>query len=302
MIEYFTGRYLIGAGLMKKEQYNELIAWLRVAASDSTKLGGDNRLRDNQIAVINLLQNTIDEKLGDLVTEYSGLAQEPMFGMTKKQHVLNTAFFNQLIISGIVTADSLPGVLEKFRGYYGLNLPGISRNLKEDFDSILSTFIHAEDYYANEYAKIALKYILRFVGTRLSFGDSKRVFSFSAERFAVQKVVTTDNRYFLAIGGDKQMMQSFNDGIQSSFNDYTSKSRYSALMPFMNCITNIFQCLMAKERTILYTDSVSIYKYSTIFANDYCSVLSLDVEDIMKLSLVIGCGKRPNFATIAHNI
>lgn len=301
MIEYFAGRYLISAGIITRHKLDELLAWLRVAATDSTKISQDTLMRDNQVNLIRMLQNTIDEKLGDLASDYSSLTSEQTYSMTKKQHVLNMAFFNQLLVSGALTVDNLSQELEKFRNYYALNLPGISRNLKDDFDSILSSFIHAGDYYANEYAKIALKYIMRFVGTRVSFGEASGVFSFSAERIAIQKVVTADKRYFLGIAGDKKFIQSFNDGIQSSFNSHATDSRYTALIPFLNCITNIFQCLIALEKEVIFQDKVNVYKYSTIFVNDHCDVLTMSVED-MKLSLVIGYGERPNFATISHNI
>jgi hypothetical protein len=287
--------------MLTREKLNELLAWLRVAETDSTKLSGDHIIKDNQIAVINLLQNAIDEKIGDLAKEFSAFTNEQTYSMTKKQRILNTAFFNQLVLNGIILLDDLTPELEKIRVYYGLNQPGVSRNMKEDFDAILGSFVNTGDYYAGEFVKIALQYILRYVGTRIRFGRAKSVFSFSRERIAVQKLVAGERRYFIGIGGRKTVIQSFNDGIQTSFDSGKSDTRYSALLPFLNCITNIFQCLIMQEHEVKFIDRATVYKYSTIFANDACFVLPLYLDDI-QFDIVIGYGVRPNFATIAHNI
>lgn len=303
MIEYFTGRYLMQSGLITKDKLNMLLTWLKNVDSSGKPLNTDdhNILKDNHIAFIQMIQNTVDEKLGDFASEYDGLTDEQMKIMVRKQQSLNTVFFNYLVIEGIVELDHLSGELEKMRNYYALNQPGISRNLKDDFDSILGRFVNASDYYTNEYAMIVMKYILRFVGTRIKFLDSKSIKNYSAERIALQKVVTTEGRYFIGLCGEKLVLQRFNDAIENIFKPMRRDTRYGSLCSFLNCISNIFQCLIAREREVTLVDMANVYKFSTIIINEKCHILPMVVED-MRLDLIIGCGNKPNFATITHNI
>lgn len=303
MFEYFAGRYFVNQGLMTRGKHDEIFARLKVVNANLSNLKPDdhNLLENNHIAFIQLLQNSINEKIGDLAFEYEGVKDEQLISIVRNQQAINTVFFNQLFAEGIIVPDQLSPELEKIRTYYSLNSPGVSRTLREDFDAILSNFVKSDDYFSKEYALIALKYILRFVGTRICFDDSYNTFSYSSERIALQKTVTKDKRYFLGISGDKSVLQRFNDNIANSFAPVKRDTRYSSIFSFLNCISNIFQCLIARETEVLFVDMANIYKFSTIFANENCFVVPLIVED-MKLSIIVGCGSRPNFATISHNI
>lgn len=303
MFEYFTGKYFVNEGLMTKDKCNEIFAQLKVAYANLQKIKPDEHslLENNHIALIHLLQNTINEKIGDLAFEYEGVKDDQLKNIVRNQQTISTMFFNQLLVEGIIVPERLSAELEKFRTYYSLNSPGVSRNLKEEFDAILSTFVKCGDYYAKEYALIALKYILRFVGTRICFDDSYSAFSYSSERIALQKIVTKEKRYFLGISGNKPVLQRFNDNIANSFTPADKNARYGSLFSFLNCISNILQCLIAKESEVMFVDTANVYKYTTIFATENCFVLPLIIED-MKLDIVVGYGTKPNFATISHNI
>lgn len=303
MFEYFVGRYLVNEGLMTRSKHDEIFARLKVVHTNLQKLKPEeqNLLENNQIALIQLLQNSINEKIGDLAFEYEGVKNEQLKTIMRNQQTISAIFFNQLIAENIIANDKLSAELEKFRTYYSLNSPGVSRNLKEDFDAILSKFVLCNDYFAKEYALIALKYILRFVGTRICFDDSYGTFSYSSERIALQKIVTNGKRYFLGISGSKPILQRFNDNIANSFAPIDKNARYGSLFSFLNCISNILQCLIARENEVQLVDAAGIYKYTTIFATENCFVLPLIIED-MKLDIVVGYGTRPNFATISHNI
>ena len=307
MIDYFVGRYLLNTNIITKDRLHEVMAWLKiehnsVSVSEMTAL-----LAENQIAFIALLQNTIDEKLGELASEYGGPAardieKEQNFVAIRRQHELNTAFFGKLIAEGVVAREALTPTLEKMRKYYALNVPGVSKTFRDEFDSILGMFLTTENYYANQYAIVALNYILRFVGTKVVFDNATEVFSYSAERMMIQKVITKDERYFLGFAGDKTAMQEFNDDRDDgNFASADSNFRYGALLSFINCITNVFQCLIGSEREVILVDSANMYKFSTIFANEHCHVIPLVLKDT-KLNLVIGYGTKPNFATISHNV
>jgi len=303
MIDYFAGKYFVQEGLLKADKLTEIMARQNVINANFNKLEKDasSFLEEKHIMLIKLMQHTIDEKLGDLAFEYAGVDEEKFKFIARKQDMLNTAFFDQLIVEGIMTPDLLAPLLEKMRNYYGLNNPGISHHLKHDFDVILGTHINTGERYANEYMNIALKYILRFVGANIKLGKANPVRSYFAKRAALQKVVTDPRRYFLGICGDKEVLQIFNDGLENSFPQKRQDTRYSALCSFLDCISNVFQCLIITEKNVLLVDNSNVYKFATIASDKQIFVLPLIVQD-MSVEIIVGFGDKPNFAVLSHNL
>ncbi|MCL2077874.1 MAG: hypothetical protein FWH08_05640 [Oscillospiraceae bacterium] len=304
MIDYFAGKYFVQEGLMSTEKLKEIMTRQNVINANFVKIADDasSFLGENQMALIKLLQHAIDEKLGDLAFEYGGVDEEQFKFTVRKQEILNTAFFDQLIVEGIITPDMVAHLLEKMRNYYALNSPGVSRRLKHDFDIILGTHINTGENFTNEYMNIALKYILRFVGANIKFGMAKPVRSYFAQRVAIQKVVTDTRRYFLGICGEKSTLHNMNDGMENLFpHTHRKDTRYSALCAFLDCISNVFQCLIMTEKNVLLVDSPIVYKFVTIAADKQIFVLPITVRDI-PFELVVGYGDKPNFAVMSHNI
>jgi hypothetical protein len=302
MIDYFAGKYFVQEGLLKAEKLMEIMTRQNVVRDNYNAIEKDasSFLEENQVMLIKLMQHTIDEKLGDLAFEYGGVDEEKFKFTVKKQEMLNTAFFDQLIVEGIITPDTLAPLLEKMRNYYGLNSPSISHNLKHDFDVILGAHVDTGEHFANEYMSIALKYILRFVGTNIKLGKANPVRSYFSKRAAIQKVVTDPRRYFIGICAEKEVLQDFNDGLGNSFTR-TRDSRYSALCAFLDCISNVFQCLTMTKKNVLLVDESAVYKYATIASEQKIYVMPLTVRDL-NVEIIAGFGDKPNFAVLSHNM
>jgi hypothetical protein len=303
MIDYFAGKYFVQEGLLKNEKLMEIMTRQNVVRDNYNKLEKDANsfLEENQVMLIKLMQHTIDEKLGDLAFEYGGVNEEKFKFTVKKQEMLNTAFFDQLIVEGIITPDSLAPLLEKMRNYYGFNSPNISHHLKHDFDVILGAHVNTGERYANEYMSIALKYILRFVGTNIKLGKANPVRSYFAKRAAIQKIVTDPRRYFIGICAEKEVLQNFNDGLGNSFVHSRKDTRYSALCAFLDCISNVFQCLIMTEKNVFLIDNSNVYKFATIASEKQIFVMPLTVRD-MPVEIIAGFGDKPNFAVMSHNL
>jgi hypothetical protein len=303
MIDYFAGKYFVQEGLLKADKLTEIMTRQNVINANFSKIGDDasSFLEENQVMLIKMLQNTIDEKLGDLAFEYGGADEEHFKFTVRKQQILNTAFFDQMIVEGILTPDLVAPLLENMRNYYALNSPGVSHKLKHDFDVILGTHINTGERYINEYMNIALKYILRFVGTNIKLGKANPVRSYFAKRAAIQKVVTDPRRYFLGICADKEILQSFNDGLENSFTHGQKDNRYSALCAFLDCISNVFQSLIMTEKNVLLVDISGVFKFATIASEKQIFVLPLTVRD-MSVEIIAGFGDKPNFAVLSHNL
>ena len=308
MIDYFAGKYFVQENLMSAEKLNEIMTRQGVVHKNFQKLGKEpgSFLEENHIALIKLLQHTIDEKLGDLAFEYGGIDEERFKSTVRKQEILNTAFFDQLIVEGIITPDNVAPLLEKLRNYYSLNTPGISRNLKHDFDIILGARISTGESCVNEYMNIAVKCILRFIGTNIKFGVTAPVpdNTYFAKRAAIQKVVTDPRRYFIGICGEKDILQNINDCLVGNFphtSNMPGNSRYCALFAFLDCISHIFQCLITPTKNVLLIDSANMFKFVTITAENNIFVLPLTVMD-MPFEIITGFGDKPNFAVMSHNL
>ena len=292
---------------MPLEKLNEIMTRQEVVHENFRNLDKEQGsfLDDKHVALIKLLQNTINEKLGDLAFEYGGVEEERFKSTVRKQDILNTAFFDQLIVEGIITPDKVAPLLEKMRGYYALNLPGISHNLKHDFDIILGKLINTGESFSAEYMTIAVKYILRFIGTNIKFHACKTCArSYFAKRAAIQKVVTDPRRYFLGICGEKEILQNINDCLVRNFPVSLStmnNSRYYALFAFLDCISQVFQCHIQPEKNVLLVDNANMFKYVTIAADNTIYALPLSVMD-MEFEVIIGFGDKPNFAVVSHNL
>jgi hypothetical protein len=304
MIEYFAGQYLMNTEKLSPEKHIEILGWMKIPNNEVNLVETANSLSPQQSAFIQLIQHALDAKLSELTDEYDDNASAISTLKVLTQHTMNTAFFGKLIRENILTPEELTPVLGQMRNYYEFNKPKISDNLKKDVNAILSMFVSTDDYYADEYAKIALKYIMRFAGTKMKLDESKSVFSYSAERMMLQKITTytsddnLERRYFIGFCGDKKVLQDFNDGLTgTTVKDTPDSLRFAALANMINCITTVFKSIKGYGEI----EPESIYKYSTIFATENCFVIPI-VFDEMKLSLVVGYGQRPNFAVIQHNV
>ncbi|MDR0196789.1 MAG: hypothetical protein LBI36_01020, partial [Oscillospiraceae bacterium] len=218
-----------------------------------------------------------------------------------KHYPPNFLFFKWLAKEKIVEANDLTARLRAFETYYSLGTDGVSRGFCDDVEMVFSSFADSRDYFANQYMTILLKHILRFVSEKISFSPGTGVFSHSAERMAVQKVVTSDKRYFIGICGEKPVLQRLNDSLAGSFASGGYDGRYDSLRTFLNCVSCIFQSVTEKEKDIYFTDSPYVYKFSTVSANESCFLLPVTAGDI-RLDLIVGFGVKPNFAVISHNI
>lgn len=303
MIDYFAGKYFAQEGIINAKTLDEIMTRQGVVHKNFKKLGENpsSFLDEKQITFIKLLQHNIDEKLSDLAFEYGGIDEERLKSTVKKQEILNTAFFDQLIIEGIITPEKIIPLLEKMQSYYSLGKPGISRNLKHDFDIILGGLINTGESFNNIYINIAVKYILRFIGANIKFGKTDKSGSYIARRAAIQKVVTDPRRYFLGLCGEKEVLQSLNDCLALSFPHSPNSTRYCALFAFLDCISNIFQCLIMNEKNVLLVDDPDMYKYVTVTSGQDIYTLQLTVMD-MPFEIITGHGDKPNFAVISHNL
>ena len=298
MFEYLFGKYLMNSGRLTQEKLAELIDWSKAeeALSDSTEAFIDN---SQEVERINTL---ILKKLSELTAEY-----DPVANVAAKtvipEHQPNLLFFKGLMRKNIIPKEAMGDELIAFTKYYFLEKEGFSKKFSDDAESVFASFVNSHDYFANQYMTILLKYIMRFVNAKIDFSPSSGVFSHFAERLAIQKVVAGDTRYFIGIGGEKITLQKLNDLLKPNFTagGHGNNPRYDNLLTFLNCASCIFQSVIEKEKEIQLVDSPFIYKFSTVSANESCSLLPVSVGEF-KLDLLIGFGYRPNFAKISHNI
>ncbi|MDR0223242.1 MAG: hypothetical protein LBI38_06915 [Oscillospiraceae bacterium] len=298
MFEYLFGRYLINTGKITPEKLSGLID-----CSNAESLIRENaRGEEGFYAEIERLDAVLNSKLSELIAEYDARAGavNPKEGRSGS-YAPNYLFFKRLIREKVIPADRLDGELREFEKHYSLGEDGVSRVFGDDTEMVFASFIDSRDYFANQYMAILLKHILRFVGAGIRFSPGSGVFSYSAERMAVQKVVAGDERYFIGICGDKPTLQKLNDSLARDFAAGGYDGRYDSLRTFLNCVSCIFQSVIEKEKSIYLLDSPFVYKFSTVSANESCFLLPVTVGDT-RLDLLIGFGIKPNFATISHNI
>ncbi|MCL2633885.1 MAG: hypothetical protein FWD34_05150 [Oscillospiraceae bacterium] len=288
---------------LKAEKLNGLISWSKAENALGANIPFAGSADEKVISELYRLNKVVNRKLFELIAEY-----DPVSGNDAPQDIdcePNLMFFKGLTHENILSLDLLMNELELFDKHYSLDKDNCSKAFVDDIEAVFAWFINSKDYFANQYMIILLKYLLRFVSADINFSQSTNIFSYSAERMAIQKVVTGDTRYFIGICGEKAVLQELNDSLKNSFapgeQNYIGHNRYDSLLTLINCVSCIFQSLIEKEKEINMVDNPVVYKYSTVSANENCSLLPVTVGEV-HLDLLVGFGYRPNFANISHNI
>jgi len=300
MFEYLFGRYLMNSKRLTKEKLSGLIERSKLEIVIGRHGFDPNSDAYGEISRLGVIVN---RKLSELIASCNPSdRKDDEFTEAGKNYVPNFLFFKGLTRENVISPDDITGELKQFEKHYALDKDGVSKAFETDAEAVLAMFVNSGDYFANQYMTIMLKHILRFVGSNLKFSNSAGVFSYSAERFAAQKVVTAGARYFIGIGAGKSELQRLNDLLADDFASAGQHWHYDNLLSFFNSVSCMFQSLIEKEREIIFVDSPMVYKYSTVSADGQCFMLPLTFGETTRFDLLVGFGEKPNFAKISHNI
>jgi len=295
MFHYLFGRYLTNAKRLTPEKLSGLIERSRLEI-----IIGRRGFEEGSPEYDGILKagEAVNRKLSELIAAYDTSSAPQNASL---RYTPNYLFFKGLIRENIIPADGLTDELALFTKYYALDKDGVSKNFETDAEAIFASFVNSGDYFANQYMTVMIKHILRFVGANVNFSQSSVVFSYSAERMAVQKVVTGSGRYFIGIGAEKAAMIRLNGELAD---DYAGgqQRHYDNLLSCFNSVSCMFQSMIEREKEIMFVDSPTVYKFSTVSVDEQCFMLPITVDEDLRLDLLVGFGEKPNFAKISHNI
>ena len=159
---------------------------------ESVKAGGSGSRTKaydtGQSDEVNRLQALADKRFGEIAIEKGYLTEEDMENMLQKQGNPYVLFLQAVTEKGYMTRDDLCMQLEEYRKANDMNDSELEIIKNGVFDEVLDVMLHAENRFAEELLKLAVKNIIRFISSDIFIDRITQSDSFFAEHLAYQAI------------------------------------------------------------------------------------------------------------------
>lgn len=302
MFTYLFGYYLIDKKVITEEEF------LKAASSlekGRVKLGAlavqEKLLTEEQAADIHDMQMTENKKFGELAIQKEGLSEEDIYSLIKKQSLLSKPITHYLVNEGFITESDIRSHLSDFKADLGITDEQFNDVIANDPDTIIHILTNTHDYYTNELYNTTLKFLFRFVEGGMRIRPIEAVEKFSAERVIAQKVSCSESNFMIAFAGTRKDLHRFTSSLTSFSKIRNYDGRYQNLFGFINCISCIFGRSVMRELSFNDTGIPKLFKDAHMNFKDKGFAVPVTIGD-MNITILVSCGKTPDFATVLHNI
>lgn len=189
MVSSIIGNYLIGKGLISREQFSDLLNEQQKAR---VKLGliavAEGLMTQEEADHVNHLQTVMDKRFGDIAVEKGYLTEGQVSTLLKKQGNAYLAFAQALENLQLMTIEQLEQYMLDYRFENQWTASNMEDLKSDDADRILPLFLPAgsEKYFGA--AGTALRTLMRCVDTELYPGKAVITNRIIADNAAVQSM------------------------------------------------------------------------------------------------------------------
>lgn len=251
MVEYILGNYLVKAGKITQEQFQNT---LKKQESVRVKLGviavSEGMMTTEQADEVNRLQAVIDKRFGDIAVEKGYLTDEQIGKLLKEQGSTYLMFVQTLVDEELITLEELDNIIGDFRKDNSFSNTDIENIKSDDVDRIVPIFMpdEAKDYV--ELAKTVVRSLIRIVSMHIYMDKAEMVSEMPKEKFATQKMEGTDgiiDAFSEAEGGLTDVCSVFG---QEEFEEFNADAA-DAAGELLNCVNGLYVSNLSREGKFL---------------------------------------------------
>ena len=247
MFEEFFGNYLVSTKKLTSEQFSSIKATMK---SSRVKLGiiavAEKLITNTQADEINRLQAMMDRRFGDIAVEKGYLTDEQVGHLLSLQGNPYLQFIQTVTENSYMTMEDVEAEIKAYQELNGFSDDDIASIKSGDIDKIASIFITSESALVNNLMALAVRNIIRFISTEISFNKLCEVDSYEYEHIATQAVVGDHSILLGFSGNDTNLLTVANPFAKEEFTEIDADS-YDSVCEFINCINGLYASALSKS-------------------------------------------------------
>ena len=247
MFEEFFGKYLVESGKISNDDFSKIKDTMKTTR---VKLGliavSEKLLTDKQSEEINRLQAAMDKRFGDIAVEKGYLTNEQVSHLLSLQGNAYMQFIQVLTEGGYLSMEDIDSSIASFKEAKKLTDEDFTLLKSNDVDNIISIFVKSDNKLANGLIGLAIRNIVRFISTEITFENLETVEFLSFEHIATQSVKGDHSLLLGFAGNDTSLLSIANPFAKEEFTQVDADS-FDSVCEFINCINGLYASALSKE-------------------------------------------------------
>lgn len=234
------GNYLLEQKALNEKQIEELMEY---RSRNRVKLGvlavEQGLMTPAQTDEVNRLQALADKRFGDIAKEKGYLSDTDLEKMIQKQGNPYILFLQAVTEKGFLSREDVKRHLEAYRKVNSLSEEQLEAVKNGIVDDIADVFLHADNRYAEDIIRLAVRNLVRFIGNDLCFDRILAVPEFKNAHIAYQ-AITGSIPMFFGMACDNMELLTVASAYAKEMFTALDADAYDAVCEFINCNNGLF--------------------------------------------------------------
>lgn len=268
MFGVFFGKYLQDAGVLTKEQYEDIIEKSRTARVKMGLLAvNEGFMTEAQAEEVNQIQAMKDARFGDIAVEKGYLTDDQVGALLKKQGDSYLLFVQELVERDILTLEEIQKHLNSYKRAERFTSLDIDAIKSSDVDKIIQIFVKdgSVPTVVKDYIALMARNLVRFVDNKIRFEKIERINTYTS-KFIASQCFTGDYELFIGIcgSGDKIIGEAFG---KEEFEEL-DEDCLDAVCEFINVCNGLFASKASLEEITIDMLPPNMYTELTTISTD----------------------------------
>lgn len=234
------GNFLLEQKVLNEGQLEELMEY---RSRNRVKLGvlavEQGLMTLAQADEVNRLQALADKRFGDIAKEKGYLSEEDLEKMIQKQGNPYILFLQAVTEKNMLTRDDVHKHLEAYRKANSLSEEQLEAVKNGTIDDIADIFLHADNRYAEDIIRLAIRNLVRFIGNDLCFDRILAVPEFKNAHIAYQAITGSIPMFFGLACENMELLTVASVYAKETFTVLDADA-YDSVCEFINCNNGLF--------------------------------------------------------------
>ncbi|MBR1865866.1 MAG: chemotaxis protein CheX [Lachnospiraceae bacterium] len=249
MFGVYFGKYLVGKGVLTKEQYNKILSDNEHARVKLGLLAVETGvMTPEQAEEVNQLQQIQDKRFGDIAVEKGYLTDDQVGALLKKQGDVYLLFVQALVENEILSLDEIQQELNAYKQAEGLSSSDLDAIKSGDIDQIVPVFVKEDSVSprVKEYIALVARNMVRFIDRHFRLEKVETINEYTASFVAAQEL-DGDYRVFSGFCGEGQGIKYIAEAFAKEEFDTVDLDVLDAACEFLNCNNGLYASKLSNE-------------------------------------------------------
>lgn len=249
MFGVYFGKYLVGKGILTKEQYNKILSDNEHARVKLGLLAVETGvMTPEQAEEVNQLQQLQDKRFGDIAVEKGYLTDDQVGTLLKKQGDEYLLFVQALVENEVLSLDKIQKELNAYKKAEGFTSSDIEAIKSGDIDQIVPLFVKEDGMppLVKEYIALLARNMVRFIDRHFRLEKVETINEYTASFVAAQEL-DGDYHVFSGFCGEGQGIKYIAEAFAKEEFETVDLDVLDAACEFLNCNNGLYASKLSHE-------------------------------------------------------